>query len=197
MADAYTLPVILASKSPRRAELLARMGLDFVVVPADVDETVDPRLTPAEAVAEISARKARAACADALPGQIVVACDTVVALDGRIFGKPANRTDAAAMLRVLSGRTHEVFSGLTVCTKDRSETMCERTTVAFRALEPEEIEAYLDTGEPFDKAGAYGIQGVGAMLITEIHGDYYNVMGLPVCRLLTLLRAFGMQIFGL
>lgn len=197
MADANTLPVILASKSPRRAELLTRMGINFVTVPADVDETVDPCLTPAEAVAEISARKARAVCASAAPGQIVIACDTVVALDGHIFGKPADRAEAATMLGLLSGRTHEVFSGLTVCTKDRTETVCERTAVDFRALQPQEIEAYLDTGEPFDKAGAYGIQGIGAMLISGINGDYYNVMGLPVCRLLTLLRTFGMQIFGL
>lgn len=197
MTDANMPSVILASKSPRRAELLARMGLDYVIVPADVDETVDPGLTPAEAVAEISARKAKAVCAAAAPGQIVIACDTVVALDGRIFGKPADRDDAAAMLEALSGRTHEVFSGLTVCNGERSETVCERTAVDFRVLDPREIAAYLDTGEPFDKAGAYGIQGVGAMLISGISGDYYNVMGLPVCRLLELLRKFDLQVFGL
>ncbi len=196
MADVNTPPVILASKSPRRAELLTRMGLDYVIAPADVDETVDSCLSPAEAVAEISARKARAVCATAAPGQIVIACDTVVALGGRIFGKPGDRAEAAEMLQTLSGRTHEVFSGLTVCTRERSETVCERTLVDFRVLDPREIEAYLDTGEPFDKAGAYGIQGFGAMLISGISGDYYNVMGLPVCRLLALLRTFGVQVFG-
>jgi len=197
MAEPNALPVILASKSPRRSELLTRMGVDFVVAPAEGDESVDAALTPAEAVAEISARKAQAVCAAAQTGQIVIACDTVVALDGKIFGKPTDRADAAAMLRALSGRTHEVFSGLTVCTATHTETVCERTAVKFRELDDREIEAYLQTGEPFDKAGAYGIQGVGALLISAIDGDYYNVMGLPVCRLLALLRAFGMQVFGI
>ncbi|MBR5520125.1 MAG: septum formation inhibitor Maf [Clostridia bacterium] len=197
MCEAKSLPVILASKSPRRAELLERMGVQFVICPADVDETVDPSLSPAEAVIQISERKARALCTQAEPGQIVVACDTVVALDGKIFGKPADRADATEMLMLLSGREHEVFSGLTVCTREHYETICERTAVKFRSLDAREIEAYLETGEPFDKAGAYGIQGVGALLITGIDGDYYNVMGLPVCRLLELLRKFGMELFGM
>ena len=197
MCETNSLPVILASKSPRRAELLGRMGVQFVIRPADVDETVDPCLSPAEAVMQISERKARALCVQAESGQIVVACDTVVALNGKIFGKPADRADAANMLRELSGQEHEVFSGLTVCTRERCETICERTAVKFRSLDAREIEAYLETGEPFDKAGAYGIQGIGALLITGIDGDYYNVMGLPVCRLLELLRAFGMELFGM
>ena len=197
MHETKLFPVILASKSPRRAELLERMGVSFVIRPADVDETVDPCLSPADAVMQISERKARALCTQAEPGQIVVACDTVVALDGKIFGKPTDRADAANMLQQLSGREHEVFSGLTVCTREHCETICERTAVKFRSLATREIEAYLETGEPFDKAGAYGIQGVGALLITGIDGDYYNVMGLPVCRLLELLRKFGMELFGM
>lgn len=185
---------MLASKSPRRAELLTRIGLDFIVRPAEIDEAFAPGLAPAEAVAEISEKKACAVCAAEPEGRIVVACDTVVAAGSRIFGKPADADEAAAMLRALSGRTHDVFSGLTVCTGERMVTACERTSVVFRALTEAEIAAYIRTGEPFDKAGAYGIQGMGMLLVERIDGDYYNVMGLPVCRLLLLLRSFGVDL---
>ncbi len=188
--------VVLASKSPRRAELLTRVGLDFIVRPAEIDETFAPGLSPAEAVTEISKRKAQAVCAAEPAGRIVVACDTVVAVDGRIFGKPADACEAAEMLRVLSGRTHEVYSGLTVCTSERTVSACERTAVAFRRLSEDDIAAYIGTGEPFDKAGGYGIQGMGMLLVERIDGDYYNVMGLPVCRLFLLLRSFGVNLLG-
>ena len=188
--------IVLASKSPRRAELLTRIGLNFTVHPADIDETFAPELTPAETVTELAGKKAEAVCKAEPKGRIIVACDTVVAADGRIFGKPAGAGEAADMLRALSGRTHEVFSGLTVRTHARVVSACECTRVTFRSLSEAEISAYIRTGEPFDKAGAYGIQGMGALLVERIDGDYYNVVGLPVCRLMLLLRAFGVDMLG-
>ena len=196
MSASTDAAVVLASKSPRRAELLTRVGLDFIVRPAEIDETFAPGISPAEAVMEISKRKAQAVCAAEPAGRIIVACDTVVAADGRIFGKPADASEAAEMLRVLSGRTHEVYSGLTVCTGERMASACERTAVVFRRLSEDDIAAYIGTGEPFDKAGGYCIQGMGMLLVERIDGDYYNVMGLPVCRLFLLLRSFGVNLLG-
>lgn len=135
--------------------------------------------------------------AQAGPGAVVIAADTVVALDGAVLGKPADESDAARMLSALSGRTHQVFTGLTVACGADVRTVSEETAVTFRPLTAEEIEAYIATGEPMDKAGAYGIQGYGALFIEGISGDYYNVMGLPVCRLGQILGQLGMNCMAL
>ena len=187
-------PIILASKSPRRAELMQQIGLPFTVCPADADESVTPELSPAEAVAEISKRKALAVRKMRDAGDVIVACDTVVALDHRIFGKPHTAEEAEAMPHLLSGRTHSVFSGLTVCCGTAVTSAVECTDVTFRTLSDAEITAYVKSGEPMDKAGAYGIQGLGAVLVERIAGDYFNVVGLPLCRLAQMLCPFGIRI---
>ena len=187
-------PIILASKSPRRAELMQQIGLPFTVCPADADESVTPELSPAEAVAEISKRKALAVRKMRDAGDVIVACDTVVALDHRIFGKPHTAEEAEAMLHLMSGRTHSVFSGLTVCCGTAVTSAVECTDVTFRTLSDAEITAYVKSGEPMDKAGAYGIQGLGAVLVERIAGDYFNVVGLPLCRLAQMLCPFGIRI---
>ena len=191
------MDIILASQSPRRRELLERMGLSFRVITPDIDEHMDRPLPPGELVAAISAEKARAVAAQAGPEAIVIAADTVVALDGAVLGKPGDERDAARMLSALSGRTHQVFTGLTVAQGGAVRTVSEETAVTFRPLTEGEIAAYVRTGEPMDKAGAYGIQGYGALLVEGIRGDYYNVMGLPVCRLGGLLRELGVDCLAL
>lgn len=172
--------LILASASPRRRELLDRMGLAHVVVPADVDETPLPGEAPEELVSRLAEAKAthvlRAHAADR---PVVLAADTVVVVDGTVLGKPADAADAAAMLRRLSGRTHEVLTGVAVARGDRVEVVVERTAVTFAELDDAEIAAYVGTGEPLDKAGAYGIQGRGGNFVTRIEGSYDNVVGLP------------------
>ena len=187
--------VILASQSPRRRELLERVGISgFRVATPNVDETVEPGLSPAETVEQLSLRKARAAAKKAGPRDLIIAADTVVALDGAVLGKPRGKAGAFAMLSSLSGREHRVFTGVTVLRGDTSATEHEETAVAFRALSPEEIRSYIATGEPMDKAGAYGIQGIGALLVSGIRGDYSNVMGLPVFRLGRMLSDFGIDL---
>ena len=187
------MDIVLASQSPRRRELLERLGLPFRTLVPDIDERMDRPLPPAELVAVISGEKARAAQALAGPEAIVIAADTVVALDGAVLGKPAGEADAARMLSALAGRTHHVYTGLTVLRGERVRTVSEETAVTFRPLTEQEIAAYVRTGEPLDKAGAYGIQGYGALLVEGIRGDYYNVMGLPVCRLGLLLKELGVD----
>ena len=187
--------LILASSSPRRKELTARLGLPFEVCVSDVDERVCGLTAPDELVRELSLRKARAA-AETHPFDIVLGADTVVAIDGRILGKPANEKDAAAMLRLLSGRSHDVYSGFTLIGNGRTYTESVCTTVRFKELTDGEIEAYIATGEPTDKAGAYGIQGRGGLFVTGISGDYYNVVGLPLNGVYTALKdIFGVK-FG-
>ena len=187
------MDIVLASQSPRRRELLERLGLPFRVIVPDIDEHMDRPLPPAELVAAISGEKARAAQSLAGPDAIVIAADTVVALEGAVLGKPADGADAARMLAALAGRTHFVYTGLTVLWGETSRTVSEETAVTFRPLTEREIAAYVRTGEPLDKAGAYGIQGYGALLVEGIRGDYYNVMGLPVCRLGLLLGELGVD----
>ena len=169
--------VILASLSPRRRDLLRGAGIPFEVCPTDVDETTD--LPAAEAVAELARRKALAS-AQAHPGRTVLAADTLVALDGVSLGKPANAREASRMLHALSGRAHEVVTG--VCARrDGREVWGTRTTrVVFRSLSDEEIERYVASGEPMDKAGAYAIQGGAAAFVERYDGEYDNVIGLPV-----------------
>ena len=185
--------IILASQSPRRKELLERMGLSgFAIIPAQGDETCPPGCTPAEMVEELSRRKC-AEVAGSRPDDLVIAADTVVAIDGRILGKPHSEEQAAQMLALLSGREHRVYTGLTVSRGGQAVTEHEITHVRFRSLSGADIDHYVATGEPMDKAGAYGVQGYGCVLVEGVFGDYYNVMGLPVCRLARLLARFGVD----
>lgn len=189
------MSVILASRSPRRRELLQLIELDFTAVSADADETLDTRLSPKEAVAEISRRKADAAAAFADCQDIIIAADTVVVLDGTVFGKPKSEADALRILKMLSGRTHQVMTGVTIRRGEQILTATEVTDITFRTLSEDEIKAYIMTGEPMDKAGAYGIQGKASVFVSGIKGDYYNVVGLPLCRLTEMLKLFGVEVF--
>lgn len=182
-------PFILASGSPRRRELLALMHIPFDVCPADVDETMDPEKPPFEEVARVSRCKAEAVPRE--PGQTVIAADTIVVCQGLVLGKPHSPEEARQMLRMLSGRDHQVMTGCTVLAPGGCETFTEVTDLHFRPLTEEEIGAYVDSGEPMDKAGAYGIQGGAALFCRGMAGDYYNVMGLPVCRLYETLVKLG------
>ena len=188
------MKLILASQSPRRRELLERMGLtQFEIRPAAGEENASPQLTPAQLVEELSRQKAQEIAGTATESDIIIAADTVVAADGRVLGKPHSREEAMEMLSFLSGRTHTVYTGVTVQQGAKTLTRHEATDVVFRPLSEAEIAAYVNTGEPMDKAGAYGIQGRGCVLVEGIRGDYYNVMGLPVCRLGLMLREFGVE----
>ena len=190
------MDIILASQSPRRKELLGQMGLrGFKITSPEVDETVEEHMPPAQVVEELSRCKALAVAGHADPDDLIIAADTVVALEGAVLGKPADQREAFAMLTALSGNRHYVYTGLTVIQGDQVVTQHECTTVTFRELEPEEISHYIATGEPMDKAGAYGIQGLGAMLVSGIEGDYFNVVGLPIFRLSRILAGFGLDLF--
>ena len=181
--------LILASKSPRRRELLRQLGEEeFEILPAVGEETAPAGLTPAELVEALSRQKAAEVAEKAGAEDIILAADTVVALDGRVLGKPATEREAFEMLSALSGRRHEVYTGVTVRRGACVLTDSVETSVFFRTLTSEEIRAYIATGEPMDKAGAYGIQGRAAVFIPRIEGDYSNVVGLPVCRTAELLR---------
>lgn len=187
------MELILASQSPRRRELLERMGFsNFQIIPAVGEEVMDPSLTPAQLVETLSRQKA-AEVAAAHPQALVIAADTVVSVDDHVLGKPASAEQAIEMVTMLSGHSHTVYTGITVQQNGRVCTQHEGTAVRFRTLTPEEIAHYVSTREPMDKAGAYGIQGYGSMLVEEIRGDYYNVMGLPVCRLAQILVEFGVD----
>ena len=181
------MEIILASQSPRRQELLKLIGIPFAVRVADIDETLEP-CAPEIAVAQLSRKKAEAVPHTA--DETVIGADTVVVLDGEILGKPADEADAFRMLRFLSGRRHQVMTGVTVLQGDRCVSVTEVTEVSFRELSDGEIRDYIATGEPMDKAGSYGIQSGGALFVDGIHGDYYNVVGLPVCRLHQILKEF-------
>ena len=173
--------LILASASPRRRELMGAFGHPFEVFSADIDETMDPSRPPFEEVARVSKLKALAIPRN--QEDVVVAADTIVVCGGKVLGKPKNAERAEEMLSMLSGRDHQVMTGCTVLRGDRTETFTEVTTLHFRPLTPEEIRRYAQSGEPLDKAGAYGIQGGGALFCTGMEGDYYNVVGLPLCHL--------------
>ena len=186
--------IILASQSPRRRELLERMGiLNFEIIPARGEEIMDPALPPERLVEELSRQKAAEVAAGAAPEDLVIAADTVVSVDGRVLGKPAAPEDAVRTLAALSGREHTVYTGVTVRRGGEAATEHEATAVRFRSLTLEEIRTYVSTGEPMDKAGSYGIQGYGCLLVEGIRGDYFNVVGLPVCRLGRMLARFGVE----
>lgn len=172
------------------------LGLTFSVATADIDESMNPLLGAEAEVARVSRAKADAVRSMFAPEDVVIAADTIVCVDNQILGKPASCSEAAAMLRLLSGRAHQVRTGVTVATAQRSITQVETTTLQFRSLSEAEIAAYLATGEPMDKAGAYGIQGKASIFATGLTGDYFNVMGLPLCRLTQMLRQFGVSVLG-
>lgn len=179
--------IILASGSPRRRELLELADIPFTVQTAEVDESIPAGISPEEAVQMLAAKKARAIPSH---GKVVLAADTVVALDGVIFGKPRDKKEAVEILGTLSGRTHQVHTGVCLLKGEREMVFCETAQVEFYPLTQEEILRYVDSGEPMDKAGAYGIQGKGALLVRGIRGDYYTVMGLPIARVVRALVQF-------
>lgn len=193
--------IILASGSPRRRELMKQVGLDFQVITSDCDESITAD-SPEETAAALSAIKCSNVANNIKSGKIVpeeyasgyliIGADTIVVLDGEVLGKPSDKEDAFRMLNSLSGRTHSVITGVTITDTgtDRTETFTSETKVTMFELSDQEIRNYIETGEPIDKAGAYGIQGIGARLIKEIHGDYYTVVGLPVASLVRKLEAF-------
>lgn len=186
------MKVILASQSPRRKELLGLFHIPFTVRVADIDETMDPKKPAAQEVARVSRLKA-----EAVPhgnDDTVIAADTIVVCQGQILGKPKNEADAFRMLQLLSGRDHQVMTGMTVLRGERCTVCTEITDIHFRPLSEKEILAYIATGEPMDKAGAYGIQGGAALFAQRLVGDYYNVMGLPVCRLSLILKDLAPEI---
>jgi len=186
--------IVLASASPRRKELLTRIGLDIAVIPADIDETVLPDELPEAHVERLSLAKAHAIAARRdVGGRWFIGSDTVVVRDDVIIGKPASTADAAVMLRSLAGRSHRVVSGYAVVDREqnRFEAAAIVTRVTFRELTDAEIAGYIATGEPADKAGAYGIQGIGASLVRSIDGSYTNVVGLPLCEVVETLERMG------
>ena len=188
------MQLILASASPRRKELLGLFHIPFLIRVADIDETMDPGLSPAEEVGRVSRLKALAVNRE--PDDVVIAADTIVVCNHRVLGKPHSPQEAVETLRLLSGRDHQVMTGVTVVRGDQAETFTEVTDLHFRELTDKEIHAYVATGEPMDKAGSYGIQGGAALFCSHMVGDYYNVMGLPVCRLGQTLRRMAPDMMG-
>ena len=186
--------IVLASKSPRRKELLGLLDLDFEIITADIDETMDPALPVADEVARLSFEKAAAIKPQVSSDTIIISADTVVELNGKVMGKPKDKSDAFNMLKSLSGNKHHVLSGVTVMQGEKHLSKTVITEVCFRELTDQEINAYIETLEPMDKAGAYGIQGRGSKFVSGIVGDYFNVVGLPVCELSLMLKNFHINI---
>ena len=183
------IPIILASSSPRRRELLSLIGLQFEVLPSDVDETLLPDEIPwayAERLARAKAQKS------AMTGTVSIGSDTIVVVDGDVLGKPKDEEEAFAMLRRLSGRSHKVMTAVAVAFDGEITSDVVEVGVTFRTLRDDEIVDYIRTGEPMDKAGAYGIQGYGATIVDGVDGDYFAVMGLPVNRMIRLLESVGL-----
>jgi septum formation protein len=189
--------IILASQSPRRRELLTLVGIPHEVVPANIDETVLPDETPASHAERLARSKAERVAARE-PAAVIIGSDTIVVLDGDILGKPVDAVEAARTLERLSGRTHTVLTAVAVAHGGRTVSGVESVEVTFRHLNARQIESYIATGEPMDKAGAYGIQGYGAVIVERVHGDYFAVMGLALGRLVGLLEQVGVRYeFGL
>ncbi len=186
--------MILASKSPRRRELMADAGYDFRCLTSDFDETSVSTPDPHDLPHLLAYHKALAVAPQAEPGELVIGSDTVVILDGQVLGKPADTQDAKAMLARLSGKTHEVTTGVSV-QRDGGEVLgfSQTARVTFWEMTDEEIDAYVASGEPMDKAGAYGVQGKGRLFVREIEGDFYTVVGLPISRLYHELKGLGLQ----
>ena len=188
--------IILASASPRRRELLEQGGLPFTVIPSQAEEKITTE-QPGQAVEELSYLKCSDIYEKSLGDVLVIGADTVVASEGKILGKPSSQKDAVKMLQSLQGREHEVYTGVTIMAREgnenRKKTFHEKTKVVFYPMSDEEIRSYVNTGEPMDKAGAYGIQGKSAVFIKEISGDYNNVVGLPLARLYQELKNMGIE----
>ena len=184
--------VVLASSSPRRRQLLELIGIEHDVLPSNIDETLRPRETPRRH-AERLAREKASAIATREPGKITIAADTIVVINRKVLGKPRDEDDARRMLSMLSGREHTVITAVAVARGRKLRSAVEEVRVKFRRLREDEIDAYVATGEPMDKAGAYGIQGFGATIVDCVNGDYFAVMGLPLARLVTLLRDLGVR----
>lgn len=182
-------PLLLASASPRRAELLTTAGIPFECVPSHADELPAGSRSPDVLVAENARRKAEEV-SSRFPGRVVLGADTMVVLDGQALGKPKDRTDAKRMLRALSGRVHQVMTGVCVTDGEKTETALSVTSVTFRTLDDALIDRYAASGECDDKAGAYGIQGKGCVLVERLEGDYFGVVGLPVCTVDEILEGF-------
>jgi septum formation protein len=195
LSNKNNVPIVLASASPRRKELLAQLGVEFTVAPASIDESVNVGEGAVEYVGRMAAEKAQAGYTEALGlyGQepLVIGADTAVVLGDRILGKPADRDDALAMLELLSGQTHRVLSGVAITDGRSVESRISETLVSFRDLAPAERQEYWRSGEPIDKAGAYAIQGLGALFVKEITGSYTGVVGLPLFETAELLALFG------
>jgi len=187
------MSIVLASASPRRRELLEMMGLEFEIIPAQ-DELDAAGLSPAEAVAKIALGKALSVAKDRPSEDLIIAADTLVCIDDVLLGKPKNEQEAFEMLRMLSGNEHQVYTGIDVSCGGKSSSAAEMTKVRFCEMTDEDIMAYIATFEPMDKAGAYGIQGKGAVFIEGIEGDYFNVMGLPLHKLSLMLKDFGFSL---
>lgn len=183
--------LVLASASPRRVELLAGLGIEFTQCPADIDETTLAGESAGDYVARLAREKARSQLRLDDPDVAVLAADTCVVLDQQILGKPADRLDALAMLARLGGREHRVLTGVCLMAGERMEELCCETRVQFVSLQREAVEAYIDTGEPFDKAGGYGIQGLGGAFVESLSGSYSNVVGLPLAQTWQMLQRFG------
>lgn len=183
------MDIILASASPRRRELMNVITSDFRAVSTDCDETLPDDIAPEKASEYLSALKASSALKD-YPDSVIIGCDTIVICDGRIYGKPKDKEQCREYIKNLSGRSHQVITGCTIAYKDKICTFSECTDVIFRELSDEEIEEYISTDEPYDKAGGYGIQGKASLLIKGICGDYFNVVGLPVSSLNIMLKKF-------
>ena len=190
---------VLASKSPRRKELLGNIGINAQIIPSSVDESPYKKLPPEQMVKQLAMLKACDVARSLRGNTVVIGADTCVCLGGKVFGKPQNMAEAEEMLRELSGKTHEVFTGFCVynCKDGTAVSRAEVTHVTFRVLTDSEIKAYVKTREPMDKAGAYGIQKRGALFIEKIEGDFFNVVGLPLCSLASALKSeFSIDIIG-
>lgn len=173
--------IILASSSPRRKELLKLIFSEFTIRPSDIIEDVPQDIDCEHTAAYLASKKANSIIRQ--PNDLIIGCDTVVVAENRILGKPLNRDECREMLRQLSGKTHSVYTGVSIIVNDNEVSFTEKTYVTFLEISDDEIENYINTGEPFDKAGGYGIQGKGALFVKSIKGDYFNVVGLPVARL--------------
>ncbi len=185
---------ILASKSPRRKELLSLLDIDFQIVSADIEETVDESLPAVDEISRLSLSKATAVADLATDDSVIISADTVVLLDGKILGKPQDENDAVCMLKALSGNSHEVITCVTVLQGSRHITRAVTTEVTFRKISDKEISDYIKTGESMDKAGGYGIQGRASKFVSHINGDYFNVVGLPICTLSVMLAELGISL---
>ena len=183
---------IVASASPRRKEILTMGGFSFRIIPSDCDETIKEKLTPEETVMVLAERKALSVLEENAES-VVLGCDTVVALNDEILGKPADRADAVRMIKALSGKTHRVCTGVCIADKNRTETFVTVAEVEFYEISDETAKSYAETGECDDKAGAYGIQGLGGTLVKSIKGDYCAIVGLPYAETVRVLHSFGIK----